>query len=108
MVTKYSAGITPVTKSESSSTTTVVLLTGSTGGLGSFLLENLLRNGQVSKIYAYNRPSKGGITMQDRQKAAFVDKGFDLKYLDSERLVYVEGDADLPLLGLTSELYEKV
>jgi FlaA1/EpsC-like NDP-sugar epimerase len=35
----------------------VVLLTGSTGGLGSYLLASLIADERVKKIYALNRPS---------------------------------------------------
>ncbi|KZP06375.1 acetyl-CoA synthetase-like protein [Athelia psychrophila] len=108
MITKYSTGLATISKSSGSSTSVVVLLTGSTGGLGSFLLEALLNNAQVGQVYAYNRPSKGDVTVQDRQREAFVDKAFDTTLLESEKLVYVEGDAALPNLGLSSELYDQI
>lgn len=108
MIAKYSAGLLPITRLASTSSPIIVLLTGSTGGLGSFLLEGLLKDSRVSKIYAYNRPSKSATTLQDRQRDAFIDKGFDPKLLKSEKLVYMEGDAALPLLGLTSKSYDEV
>ncbi|KZP19768.1 NAD(P)-binding protein [Athelia psychrophila] len=108
MITKYSARLATVSKSTGSSASAIVLLAGSTGSLGSFLLEALLKNAQIGYVYAYNRPSKGDITVQDRQRDAFVDKSFDTMLLESEKLVYVEGDAALPNLGLSSELYEQI
>ncbi|KZP16234.1 acetyl-CoA synthetase-like protein [Athelia psychrophila] len=108
MITKYSAGLATISKSTGSSASTVVLLTGSTGGLGTFLLEALLKNAQVGKVYAYNRLSQGDVTVQNRQKEAFADKAFDAALLESEKLVYVEGDAAFPNLGLSSELYEQI
>lgn len=85
----------------------VVLLTGSTGGLGSYLLASLLNNKDVTVVYAFNRPSKTG-TIKQRQRAAFEDRGLETALLESEKLVYVEGDTAQQTLGLTSQLYEEV
>ena len=63
----------------------VVLLTGSTGGLGSYLLASLLSHEDVAIVYAFNRPSKSG-TIEQRQRAAFEDRGLDTAVLDSEKL----------------------
>jgi thioester reductase-like protein len=87
----------------------VVVLTGSTGGLGSYLLASLLQREDVSVIYAFNRPSKGSTSsIQQRQKSGFEDRGFDVTLLQCEKLVYVETDTSHDNLGLDKELYEKV
>jgi len=85
----------------------VVILTGSTGGLGSYLLADLLQREDVSVVYAFNRPSKGA-TMQQRQEDSFEDRGLDITVLQSARLVYVETDTSSENLGLDKEFYEKV
>ncbi|KZP21530.1 hypothetical protein FIBSPDRAFT_1044071 [Athelia psychrophila] len=111
MIEKYSAGLTDALKpiSEAAAATApVVLLTGSTGGLGSYMLETLLKDPSVERIYAYNRPARGAMTSQDRQKDAFADKGFELGLLESDRLVYLEGDNALPKLGLSGAVYEEL
>ncbi|KZP16286.1 putative aminoadipate reductase [Athelia psychrophila] len=111
MIEKYSAGLTGIDKStaDTADAAPVVLLTGSTGGLGSFLLETLLRDTRVERVYAHNRPlASGTSTSQDRQRDAFVDKGFELQLLESERLVYLEGDSALPKLGLSDKVYEEL
>lgn len=109
MIEKYSVGLGPICRSdEAVSDHAVVLLTGSTGGLGSFILEALLKHPRVRKIYAYNRPSKNPVTVEKRQEDAFDDKGLDTKILNSEKLVYLEGDSALPTLGLSIELYNEV
>lgn len=109
MIEKYSVGLAPICRSdEVVPDYAVALLTGSTGGLGSFILEALLKHPRVRKIYAYNRPSKSLVTVQKRQKDAFTDKGLDTNILNSEKLVYLEGDSTLPTLGLSVELYNEV
>jgi len=87
----------------------VVVLTGSTGGLGSYLLASLLQREDVSVIYAFNRPSKGSaLPIQRRQSSRFEDRGLDVALLQSEKLVYVENDTSHDYLGLDVELYQKV
>ncbi|KZP04710.1 NAD(P)-binding protein, partial [Athelia psychrophila] len=60
------------------------------------------------RVYAYNRPARGAMTSQDRQRDAFADKGFELGLLESDRLVYLEGDSALPKLGLSGAGYEEL
>lgn len=112
MIEKYSIGLLdgqkPTSTPEGLAPAPVVLLTGSTGNLGSFMLEALLRNTDVERVYVYNRPARDAVTSQDRQRNAFLDKGFELQLLDSNKLVYLEGSSALPKLGLAKEAYEEV
>ncbi|KZT19320.1 acetyl-CoA synthetase-like protein [Neolentinus lepideus HHB14362 ss-1] len=85
----------------------VILLTGSTGSLGSYILAALLAEKGVKTVYAFNRPSETSSAL-DRQKAAFVNKGLPLDLLSSERLVLIEGDAGKPKFDLGEELYDKI
>lgn len=84
----------------------VVLLTGSTGALGSQLLAQMLRDERIEKIYAINRYSS--IPIKERQKQSFEDKGLDVSLLDNIKLVYVETDTSKRLLGLEEEFYQEV
>jgi hypothetical protein len=87
----------------------VVVLTGSTGGLGSYLLASLLQREDVSVVYAFNRPSRGAASSsQERQESGFKDRGLDVALLQSKKLVYVETDTSRDDLGLDKELYQKV
>lgn len=119
MITKYSVGLTEDQDQDSESAKKldghhetlrrdhVVLLTGSTGGLGSYLLASLLARVDVATVYALNRPSKTGI--QERQRAAFHDRGLDPALLDSsEKLRYVKGDAAQPNLSLDDGTYAEI
>ncbi|KZP17631.1 putative aminoadipate reductase [Athelia psychrophila] len=111
MIEKYSSGLTDAPNAISeviASAPPVVLLTGSTGGLASFMLEELLKDSRVKRVYAYNRPARGAIACRDRQRNAFIDKGLELCLLESDRLVYLEGDSALPKLGLSDTVHEEL
>jgi hypothetical protein len=118
MIEKYSAGLWdstrhiaagPVDESRLSQDDHVVVLTGSTGGLGSYLLASLLQREDVSVVYAFNRPPRGtASSIQRRQESRFEDRGLDVTLLQSEKLVYVETDTSQDDLGLDKELYQKV
>jgi hypothetical protein len=87
-------------------TPAVVLLTGSTGGLGSFLLASLLQNEQVERVYAFNRPGKK--PTKQRQIEAFADRNLPVDILDGDKVVFVDGDSAAENLGLGLSLYEEV
>lgn len=84
----------------------IVLLTGSTGGLGSFLLVQLIENPVVERVYAFNRPSS--TSSAERQRSSFISKGLSVDLLKSDKLVYVEADASQDKCGLSHSLYEEV
>ncbi|EIW76897.1 acetyl-CoA synthetase-like protein [Coniophora puteana RWD-64-598 SS2] len=85
-----------------------VLLTGSTGALGSELLVELLGRDDVRTVYAFNRSSGRGEPLHERQSASFEQRGFDTELLKSDKLVFVEGDTTQDKLGLSDDLYEKI
>jgi FlaA1/EpsC-like NDP-sugar epimerase len=84
----------------------VVLLTGTTGSLGSFLLASLLEDERISRVYAYNRPGKK--SSKERQIDSFVDRDLPLKLLDSDKLVFLEGVSANDKLDLEPSQYEEV
>ena len=85
----------------------VILLTGSTGGLGSYLLASLLSREDVAIVYTFNRPSTMA-TIKQRQRAAFEDRGLDTALLESEKLIYLEGDTAQPNLLLDDRTYSDI
>ncbi|KAJ7865170.1 putative aminoadipate reductase [Mycena olivaceomarginata] len=106
MITKYSAGFDATglhEKSAASSNGTVVLLTGSTGGLGSHVLEILLSLPSVDRVYAFNRKSR--VPVSERQREAFVDRALEVTLLTSEKLVYLEGDTSKTDLELPLDVW---
>jgi thioester reductase-like protein len=89
-----------------SSSNEVILLTGSTGGLGSQILAQLVAMPSVSRVYAFNRPSQK--SLYDRHLESFVDRGNDISLLQSDKIVYVEGDTSVVGFNIKSELYNEV
>ena len=111
MIEKYSSGLQvnvlrEPTKREGNEGH-IILITGSTGGLGSYLLASLLNRKDVIRIYALNRRSKTTATEQ-RQRSGFEDRGLDISLLASQRLVYVDGDTSQEQLDLDRNIYEEV
>ncbi|KAI0795720.1 acetyl-CoA synthetase-like protein [Abortiporus biennis] len=84
-----------------------VLVTGTTGGLGSNMLVHLSNDPKVSKIYAVNRKSRGS-NLKERQMETIKNNGLEDEYVDSSKTVLVEADLSKPQFGLTKELYEEL
>ncbi|KAL4077414.1 putative aminoadipate reductase [Scleroderma citrinum] len=106
MIEKYSSGLqSPAPKDGDEGH--IILMTGSTGGLGSYMLASLLNRNDVVKIYALNRRSKTA-TAKERQRSSFEDRGLDTSLLESNRLVYIEGETPRHQLGLDQQIYEEM
>jgi hypothetical protein len=106
-IAKYTADLPSVNHAQISASggTPTVLLTGSTGNIGSHILASLLSNHRVGKIYALNRPSANPL---ERLKAAFVDRGLPVKLLLDSRLVSLVGDVTSDNFALEAEQYLEV
>ncbi|KAK2461112.1 hypothetical protein APHAL10511_006891 [Amanita phalloides] len=111
MIDKYSAGLVGpvdgVLPSSQLIEPAVVLLTGSTGGLGSFLLLELLKNPAVQRVFAFNRPSSKK-SIKERQQSAFKDRSLPVDLLNSNKLIYIEADASAEKCGLSQTQYEEI
>ncbi|KAA1476420.1 acetyl-CoA synthetase-like protein [Dentipellis sp. KUC8613] len=83
-----------------------ILITGTTGRLGSWVLSLLLQDASVRRVYALNRG--GGEPLRARQRAAFARWGLDAGLLETARAALVEGDAADPRLGLRAGVYEEI
>lgn len=106
MIHKFSADIpSPNYNLASSSGPITVLLTGSTGNVGSHILVALLAEPRVEKVYTLSRPASQG---EDRQRAAFVERGLPEVLLDTGKLVSFVGDPNQPELGLKHEDFVEV
>ncbi|KAG8684994.1 hypothetical protein FRC09_015020 [Ceratobasidium sp. 395] len=82
-----------------------VVVTGTTGALGSYLLAHLLENDRVEKVWAMNRRSR---EVEQRQRASFIDKGLDVGLLKSNKLVLVEANLEAEDLGVEAELFDEI
>ncbi|KAF8601149.1 NAD(P)-binding protein [Ceratobasidium sp. AG-I] len=83
-----------------------VVVTGTTGALGAYLLAILLESDAVEVVWTLNRKSKEGILA--RQKAAFDDKLLDVGLLDCGTLVMLEADLEDEKLGLEASVYQEI
>lgn len=108
MIAKYTSDLpTPQHRAEATGAGgVVILLTGSTGALGSHILANLLLDDRVTKVYTLNRA--GAQSVQQRQKSAFEERGLDVTLLGSGKLVGVDADLAKKDLGLTTEILKEV
>ncbi len=82
-----------------------VLITGTTAGFGCDVLEHLLLDEAVEKVYAFNRP---GPQVIERQRASFRQRGLDQTLLDSPKFRMVEAVLDLPDFGLEAAVLDEV
>ncbi|KAL1658229.1 male sterility protein-domain-containing protein [Schizophyllum commune] len=83
-----------------------VLVTGTTGNLGAELLAIVLKDERVERVYTLDREAL--VSVRDRQRARFADKGLDLELLESEKLVALAGDAYANRLGQSEALYDEM
>lgn len=81
-----------------------VVVTGSTGSLGSYLLATLLARSDVSKVICLNRTADA----KDRQITALRHRGLPPLHgdFDAERVVFFEASLDRPRLGLAEDDYK--
>ncbi|KAI0677488.1 acetyl-CoA synthetase-like protein [Trametes maxima] len=83
----------------------VVVITGTTGGFGCDVLEHLLRDDAVGRVYAFNRP---GSQASERQRKQFEARGLDRTLLDSPKFRMVEAALDVPGFELNTELLDEI
>ncbi|KAI1815677.1 hypothetical protein GGS20DRAFT_316260 [Poronia punctata] len=87
---------------EAPSDNQTILLTGSTGTLGSYLLDQLVRNPSIDRVVCLNRAEDGGAKQQQRQM-----QERDLA-LDSDKVEFLHVDLSKERLGLTQNLYARL
>ncbi|ROV98684.1 hypothetical protein VMCG_06712 [Cytospora schulzeri] len=81
-----------------------VILTGSTGMLGSYLLDFMARDSRVAKIICLNRAADGG---RAQQAKAFADRGLDTSSLET-KAEFLHADMSQPKFGLSDEVYTRL
>ena len=80
-----------------------VLLTGSTGSLGSYIFENLLQNPNVAHIYCLNRSPDSG----KRQRQVNEIRGLSSVW-STNRVTFFQSDLSQEYLGLNIEGYRSL
>ncbi|KAJ8071447.1 hypothetical protein OCU04_001767 [Sclerotinia nivalis] len=78
-----------------------VILTGSTGSMGSYMLDDLVALPHISRIYALNRAVNG----EERQRGA--SEGHGLK-TDFSKVRFFKTDMSQPHFGLDQEKYDEL
>lgn len=107
MVEKYTRDLPKHVPSTSTPSEEVILVSGTTGSLGSSLLDQLIKKPGVRKVYAFNRKSR--TPLSERQREGLQERGYDAdSILNSEKLTLVETTMEDEKLGLPDELYEEV
>ncbi|TKA62532.1 hypothetical protein B0A49_12190 [Cryomyces minteri] len=80
-----------------------ILLTGSTGNLGSYLLQALLASPNITRIYVLNRSADS----EQRQARINAAKGFSTTF-DKARVRFLTCNLRLPQLGLAAPVYNEL
>ena len=75
-----------------------ILVTGTTGAIGSNTLAELHKSPNVTGVIALVRKSTRPISV--RQRKALEDRGLDPSIVDSSKITLLEGDPGLPGFGL--------
>ncbi|KAF8990836.1 hypothetical protein BDQ17DRAFT_1433510 [Cyathus striatus] len=110
MVEKYSHDF-PTHKPQTGSISngTTVLLTGTTGVLGCYILVVLVADKSISHIYALNRHRKGTSDIHERQKLALLERGLDPEaILASRKVDIIEADLSVRGFGIPSHDYNRI
>lgn len=82
---------------------TNILVTGTTGTVGTHLLRALLDDSSVGHIFCLNRRDDGG---RASQIESFTAAGFDVTQLgDNDRVTFLKADLQAPSLGLEGPAY---
>ncbi|KAL0144958.1 hypothetical protein V8B55DRAFT_1569449 [Mucor lusitanicus] len=84
----------------------VVLLTGATGSVGSFILRALLQDPVVTKVYCCVRGEEH--QLKDRLVEAITSRLLDASLLETDRLEILPMRFDESLLGLSKERYHQL
>ncbi|XP_044714454.1 male sterility protein [Hirsutella rhossiliensis] len=79
-----------------------VLLTGTTGSLGAYMLDMMCSSPQVKKIVALNRGSDGG---RSRQPGVSGERGLSQ---DFSKVEFVQADLSKPRLGVEEKMYNNL
>ena len=104
LISKYSTNFPEFKPYHPPNAGAVVLVTGSTGGLGSHILASLLANKDVVEVITLNR----GTHVAERQTAAFVERSLPTDGLTGKKLISLVGDLKQGTLGLDEQRLQQV
>ena len=105
MVEKYSGNFENHVPSARPPTEDTIMITGTSGTVGSSILVDCLKRPNVRRIYALNRPSADPVKAQ---KAALTKHGFDPSLADTPKLTFLKADLAAADLGVGELLLEEL
>jgi hypothetical protein len=105
MVEKYSKNFEGHTPSAGPPAGDIIVITGTSGSIGSSILVDCLKRPNVKHIYALNRPSAD---LVEAQKAALERRGFDPSLMDTPKLTLLNADLAAGDLGIGELLLEEL
>ncbi|THU84226.1 acetyl-CoA synthetase-like protein [Dendrothele bispora CBS 962.96] len=110
MVEKYSKGFIPVNENLplTNNERKVVLMTGSTGSVGVHILDRLLQDETVERVYALIRKGGSGLSIEMKQVNGFMERGVDKDLVRSKKLVLLEANLSEERFGLEEGVFEEV
>ncbi|KAJ3569482.1 hypothetical protein NPX13_g6068 [Xylaria arbuscula] len=82
-----------------------VILTGSTGSLGTSILEALLARRGIGHVFCLNRGADGG---RAAQEIRFSSAGYGADLLNEGRVTFLQTDLTQKTLGLSEEMYQSL
>ncbi|KAM5346106.1 hypothetical protein ACJ41O_009111 [Fusarium nematophilum] len=101
MISKFSSNLPD--RSSGRTPSKVVILTGSTGSFGSYLLSSLLSQQSVKHVYCLNRSANAS----SRQKDVNAARGL-ISLLRPSVVTFLQCDFFDPLLGLQQDMYDRL
>ncbi|THH07788.1 hypothetical protein EW145_g3144 [Phellinidium pouzarii] len=85
-----------------------VLLTGSTGSLGSNILAKLIEREGVSRVYAMTRPSSDGVPAKEKHMLAFAREGLDVGLLNNSKVKFLVGEPSQADFAVEIDIFEEM
>jgi Male sterility protein len=84
----------------------VVMITGTTGGLGAAVLAEIVASDDVDRVFCVNR--KSSTLIAERQATALKRQGLDPAIAYSPKVILLEADVSVSNLGLLPDIFESV
>ncbi|EIN09185.1 hypothetical protein PUNSTDRAFT_113665 [Punctularia strigosozonata HHB-11173 SS5] len=82
-----------------------VMITRTTGGLGSAAVHELFACEKVAQVYALNRRSSKNQSLRERQRSILRCRGLIVDLVDSDKVCLLEVNMALPRFALDGKLY---
>jgi thioester reductase-like protein len=101
LLMKYDAEVRDLAASIPMQNEQAIVLTGSTGSLGSYILSALLARTDVKKVICLSRSADAKL----KQSASFQAKGLPPLPATEDRVVFLQADLAKPKIGLSDEDY---